>query len=88
MIRVRSVKPIQDHKVEIVFSNKETRTIDLESYLYGPIFEPVRNDRGLFNSVKVDKASGTIYWKNGADIDPDVLYGSEIPARVETKVSE
>lgn len=87
MIRVRSVKPIEDYMVKIEFSNNERRTIDLESYLSGPIFDSIRNDREIFNGVKVDNVAGTIYWSNGADIDPDVLFGSQIPHWAESKVS-
>jgi hypothetical protein len=43
----------------------------------------VREDPGYFNQVKVDDELGTIVWPNGADIDPDVLYGSHLPAWME-----
>jgi len=49
-------------------------------YLRGPIFEPVRRDRALFEEVSVDRELGVVVWPNGADIDPDVLYGAAEPA--------
>jgi hypothetical protein len=52
------------------------KQVDLEPYLTGPIFEPVREDAAFFRSVQVDREIGTIVWPNGADIDPMVLrYG-------------
>jgi hypothetical protein len=57
--------------------------IDLEPFLRGPIFEPLKHDLDLFRSVKVDAELGTIVWDNGADIDPDVLYGTHKPAWME-----
>ena len=30
---------------------------------------------GAFAQVRVDPELGTVAWPNGADLDPDVLYG-------------
>jgi hypothetical protein len=54
--------------------------LDLEPYLRGPIFEPIRGDPAFFRTVRVDPELGTIVWPNGADIDPDVLYHNRPPA--------
>ncbi|HLF74351.1 MAG TPA: DUF2442 domain-containing protein [Anaerolineales bacterium] len=41
------------------------------------------NVETFFAKVDVDSEWGTIFWPNGADLDPDVLYsmvtGEEIP---------
>ncbi len=65
------------------FTDGTKKTVDLEPYLHGPIFEPIRNDPRVFASVKVDERAGTIAWDNGADIDPDVLYYGLKPAWME-----
>lgn len=78
LVRVRTVKPLHGFKVQINFENGEQKEIDLELYLHGPIFEPIRNDPTLFKSVKVE--GGSIAWSNGADIDPNVLYYGLRPA--------
>ncbi len=49
--------------------------LDLEVELWGPVFEPLRQDPRLFRTVRVDAGLGTIVWPNGADLDPDVLHG-------------
>jgi len=56
------------------FTDGSQREIDLDPYLRGPIFEPIRRNRKLFASVYVDSDSETLTWPNGADIDPDELY--------------
>ena len=38
------------------------------------VFEPLR-DPAYFAQVHVDPDLGTVTWPNGADLDPDVLYG-------------
>jgi Protein of unknown function (DUF2442) len=49
--------------------------VDLAPYLsFQGIFEPLR-DPAYFAQVRVDPELGTVAWPNGADLDPDVLYG-------------
>ena len=80
LIRVRDVWLLGGYRVRLAFTDNSEREVDLEPYLRGPIFEPLRRDPALFASVQVDPELGTIVWPNGADIDPDVLYGSDEPA--------
>jgi hypothetical protein len=80
-VRVRSVTPLTGLKVRVAFDNDTQREIDLEPYLHGPVFEPIRTEPALFRSVKIE--GGTIAWPNGADIDPDVLYYGLTPAWME-----
>ncbi len=85
MVLIRSVKPVAQFTVQLEFSNGERKTVDLEPFLRGPIFDPIRRDPEMFRSVRVDEELGTIVWENGADIDPDVLYGTHIPAWMEAE---
>ncbi len=41
-------------------------------------FEPLRRAPAKFRAMKIE--GGTIAWKSGADIDPDVLYYNLKPA--------
>ena len=85
LVRIRRVTPLENFTVRLEFSDDSQREIDLEMYLRGPIFEPIRNDLALFRSVKVE--GGTIAWDNGADIDPDVLYYNLKPAWMEQELA-
>jgi len=87
IVLVHSVKFIKNFEVELEFSTGEKKVVDLEPLLRGPIFEPVRNNPEVFRSIRVDEELGTIIWENGADIDPDVLYGTHIPAWMEDEES-
>jgi hypothetical protein len=82
LVRVKAVEPLEGFTVRIEFEDGTHNQLDLQPYLRGPIFEPIRNDPRLFRSVKV--SDGTLAWDNGADIDPDVLYYDELkPAWME-----
>ncbi|MBI4789664.1 MAG: DUF2442 domain-containing protein [Chloroflexi bacterium] len=83
MVTIRSIRPLDGFNVLLEFSTNEQKVIDLEPLLHGPIFEPLRESSELFRSVRVDEELGTIVWENGADMDPDVLYGKHLPAWME-----
>ena len=79
--RIRSVEPLEGFVLQLGFDDGTTREIDLEDELWGPVFEPLRQDPELFRQVRVDEELGTIVWPNGADMDPDVLHGDHPPTR-------
>jgi hypothetical protein len=73
-IRILDVEPLHRYTLRVAFSDGSSREIDLEPELWGPMFEPLR-DLNEFRKVMFDRELGTIVWPNGADLDPDVLYG-------------
>ena len=83
MVLVTSVEVSEGFELLLGFTNGERKVIDVEWLLHGPVFDPIREDPDFFRTVRVDEECGTIVWPNGADIDPDVLYGSYLPAWLE-----
>jgi len=83
LVRVRSVTPRAGFIVHLEFTDGTAKDVDLEKYLKGPIFEPLRTDPARFREVTVEPGAGTISWPNGADVDPDVLYHGREPAWAE-----
>jgi hypothetical protein len=77
---VTEVETLGGFVLRLRFNDGSERVIDLEDVLWGPVFEPLKTDPGLFRAVQVDHELGTICWPNGADMDPDVLHGSEVAA--------
>lgn len=88
MVRIRSVEPLDGFRVRLGFTDSSSKEIDLEPYLRGPVFEPIRRDAKMFREVRVDHRAGTIVWPNGADMDPDVLYLGLKPAWMEAEEEE
>ncbi|MBA3381372.1 MAG: DUF2442 domain-containing protein [Actinobacteria bacterium] len=76
---VQTVTPLDPYMVRVVFANGEVRDVDIEPLLEGVVFRALR-DPEVFQEVRVDEYNETIVWPNGADLDPDVLYGSEQPS--------
>ncbi|MBI5287961.1 MAG: DUF2442 domain-containing protein [Chloroflexi bacterium] len=54
-----------------MFDDGMVHRINLESELYGEVFEPLK-DPGFFARVQIE--GGTIAWPNGADLAPKFLY--------------
>ena len=79
-LRIRSVTPLHDFHVKLVFSDGSERNVDLESHLNGPIFDPVRKNPDAFRKVRVEPDFGGLEWPNGADICPDVLRDGHAPS--------
>src|SRR5262245_20740348 len=63
---VVSAKVCGTHSLRLTFDDGLTKTVDLEPFLRGPVFQPVR-DPAYFARVFVDPELGTIVWPNGAD---------------------
>jgi hypothetical protein len=80
IIDVTSVRVLARYIVELTFENGETKVIDLEPLLEGPVFDPLTRDYGLFTQVRVDPEAGTVVWPNGADVSPRTLYAESKPA--------
>ncbi len=83
LVRVRSVEPLQGYTVRLTFEDGTQKEVNLQPYLQGPIFEPIRNDSTMFRAMTVE--GGTVAWENGADIDPDVLHYGLTPAWMEAE---
>jgi len=58
-------------RIHLTFNDNLQGIVDLESWLEGPIFEPLK-DRNYFQRFFLD--GGTVVWPNGADIAPETLY--------------
>lgn len=80
MVDVTKVEVVGERTVRLMFSDGSERVVDLTPLLWGPVFEEIAKDDGLFAEVRVDPGIGTITWPNGADLDPDVLHGDHEPA--------
>lgn len=58
LVRIQSVKPLEGFWVRLEFEDGTYKELDLDPYLHGPVFEPIRNDPAVFRAVKVE--GGTI----------------------------
>ncbi len=70
--RVAKARALEGYRIHVEFSDGLSGDIDLSDRLFGPVFEPLK-DQDLFRQVCVDEF-GAVSWPNGADLAPDALY--------------
>lgn len=69
-----AVEPREGYQLYIKFEDNKQGIIDISKLIsFTGIFAPLK-DIDYFKQVKINSEWGTIYWENGADCDPDVLY--------------
>ena len=73
MITVRAAEPLDGYVLRLRFSDGLEGTVGLEPFLWGPMFEPLR-DPAYFRRVRVSRDAGTVVWPNGADLAPETLH--------------
>lgn len=77
------VQPRHGYRLFLRFEDGVSGEVDLAELIrFEGVFAPLK-ERARFIEVRVHPELGTIYWPNGADLDPDVLYarvtGTPIP---------
>ena len=72
MNRITKISALSGHRLMVQFDDGVSGTINLSSELFGPIFEPLK-DEALFAQVRLDEF-GAPCWPNGADLAPDAIY--------------
>jgi hypothetical protein len=63
----------KDYVYHLKYDDKIEGDIDFESFLWGDVFEQLKN-QSLFKKAFIDDTTGTINWPNGSDIAPETLY--------------
>lgn len=82
-IKVSGVRPMNDYKLWVRFSNSEVKIFDFVPLLEAPVFQPLK-DKNIFNSVYIDY--GVTVWNDGEiDIAPEYIY--ENGKNIENSVS-
>ena len=71
---ITSVQPLENYRLYLKFEDNQEGVVDISQLIeFTGIFAPLQ-DLTYFKQVKLNPEWGTIYWENGADLDPDVLY--------------
>lgn len=76
LIRVKSVRALDDYKLSLLFTNGERRIYDLKPFLDMPCYQALK-DPELFRQAYIE--CGTVEWNEETDIAPETLYSDSVP---------
>jgi len=76
--KLREAKYQGDYRIWLKFADGVEGVIDLESELWGEVFEPLK-EKTRFSAFSLDKELETLVWPNGADFAPKFLYQKLCP---------
>jgi len=81
---ITEVRPLDGYWLRLRFEDGVEGVVDVAELIrFDGVFAPLR-DRAFFEQVRVNPELGAIYWPNGADLDPEVLYsrlaGTPLPS--------
>jgi hypothetical protein len=76
LLKVIGVKPLDDYRLWLRFSNHEVRTYDVKPLFEYPLFSKLK-DREVFGGVYLDYGVPT--WLDGQiDISPETLFAGSV----------
>jgi hypothetical protein len=73
MLEITSAEYVDGYRVRLRFNNGREGVVNLVSFLWGPMFEPLR-DLAAFRQFSVSEVVHTLCWQNDADLAPESLY--------------
>lgn len=83
MLEVTAVEPLDGYWLRLTLSDGQIIEREVGEALSGPVFEPVRDDRKVFEAAFVD--GGTVAWPGNADLAPETLiWGGSGPGNLGT----
>ena len=76
---IKNINKVELYKLNLLFNTGESKTVDLSQKLNEWAKSPDSKYKELLNekyfkSVKLNEDLNTIYWDNGIDFCPDMLY--------------
>lgn len=73
--RIKSVKPLENYVLLVVFDDGKTVLYDVEDDIQAiPSYEDLKTIGGLFQQVQLDQSRTCIFWNDYIDLPSDAVY--------------
>lgn len=75
MPRIKSVKPLDDYQLSVVFDDGKIGIYDVKEDIADiPQYEDLKNICGLFKQVRLDESRTCVFWNDKIDLPSDAIY--------------
>ena len=73
--RIKSVKPMKDFVLHVVFDDGKRVSYDMNEDIDTlPGYDALKSIRGLFNQVQLDESRTCVFWNEDIDLPSDAIY--------------
>lgn len=73
--RIKSVKPISDYRLYVVFDDGKTVIYNVKDDIDTiDSYKDLETIYGLFNQVQLDTSCTCVYWNENIDLPSDIIY--------------
>jgi hypothetical protein len=79
-LQITEVAYLADYRLRLQFNDGSVKEVNLRTKLYGEEFAPLKNLE-FFRQVRLNPASHTIEWPNGAYFSPEYLHEIGVEVR-------
>lgn len=79
MLHVQAVEALDGYWLRLTLTDGQVVEREVSAALWGPVFEPVRGQREIFEAAFVD--GGTVSWPGNVDLAPETLIWGGAPPR-------
>jgi hypothetical protein len=73
ILHITKLTYLEDYRLRLQFNDGSVKEVNLRNKLYGEEFEPLKK-LDFFRQVRLNQASHTIEWPNGAYFSPEYLH--------------
>lgn len=73
ILTITKVRALSPYLLDVAFSDGTSKRVNVERFLWGDVFGPVRNPKE-FRRAYVDDVLETVAWPSGADLAPEAIY--------------
>jgi len=80
ILQITKVTYLEAYRLRLQFNDGSVKEVNLRTKLYGEEFEPLKN-LDFFRQVRLNPASHTIEWPNGACFSPEYLHEIGVEVR-------
>ena len=79
--RIRSIQPLPDYILSVSFDDGKKVLYDVKDDMGLPGYSLLREVKGLFQQVQLDRSRTCVFWNDEIDLPSDAIYEYGVPVQ-------